>query len=148
MKEIVYRRRTMEMARSFINSIVNQCRGCLRRNELNCSSCFAGTAKIIMKEMSNDENETPIDYSLFARMKKITDIVASANRPILSREIDLEGTCSFQLKLWTLKHMVKIGILGRKVACKKNDRRNYFYFMKSGNKNKETKNENHTTRDR
>ena len=81
-------------------------------------------------------------------MKKITDIVASANRPILSREIDLEGTCSFQLKLWTLKHMVKIGILGRKVACKKNDRRNYFYFLKSGNENKETKNENHTTRDR
>ena len=44
--------------------------------------------------------------------------------------------------------MVKIGILGRKVACKKNDRRNYFYFMKSVNENKETKNENHTTRDR
>ena len=147
---VVYKPRTIEMARSFISSVVNECRSCLRRNDENCKSCFARTAKVILREMKIDETAAPIDYSLYARMKKITDILSDAGRPMLSRDIRLDpGICSFQLKLWTLKHMVKIGVLGRKVAFKKNSRCNYFYFLKSsGRNNKETKHENHTTRNR
>lgn len=139
---VVYKQRTMEIARSFVQSIVNDCKGCLRRSNENCRSCFARTAHVILREMESDEKHMPIDYSLYARCNRIREILEKAGRPLMSRDIDLNGVCSFQLKLWTINHMVKVGILGKKMQKNPYGRSKYLYFLKIRNKNKETKNEN------
>ena len=148
MSGVVYKQRTMEIARSFVQSVVNDCKGCMRRNDENCRSCFARTAHVILREMESDEKHMPIDYSLYARCNRIREILEKAGRPLMSRDIDLNGVCSFQLKLWTINHMVKIGILGKKMQKNPCGRSKYLYFLKIRNKNKETKNENNTVGNR
>lgn len=133
---VVYNQRTMEIARSFVQSIVNDCKCCLRRTDENCRSCFARTAHVILREMESDEKHMPIDYSLYARCNKIREILEKAGHPLMSRDIDLNGVCSFQLKLWTINHMVKVGILGKKMQKKPYGRSKYLYFLKIRNEKK------------
>lgn len=132
---------------AFVRSVANECTTCLRRHTGNCAHCRAMWANSLMKEINLELHgkAKEIDYSLAARIGKIMLVLKTKGRPMMSREINLEGTCSFQLKLWTLKHMVKKGIIGRRVARRSNNKNYYFYFLKP---NRETKNENHTHRDR
>lgn len=132
---------------AFVRSVANDCCSCNRRSDYNCDHCHSLWANSLMREIELDVGgkTKEIDYSLAARIGKIMLALKTNGRPMMSREINLEGTCSFQLKLWTLKHMVKKGIIGRRVARRSNNKNYYFYFLKP---NRETKNENRTHRDR
>ena len=124
---------------AFVRSVANECTTCLRRHTGNCAHCRAMWANSLMKEINLELHgkAKEIDYSLAARMAKIMLALKTAGRPLMSKEIDLEGTCSFQLKLWTLKHMMKRNIIGRSIARRSSGKTYYYYFLKS---NRETKN--------
>lgn len=118
---------------AFVNSVAGRCTKCLHRNEENCRGCLSLWANSILTDIEADRDglSKDVDYSIGARTAKIIMALTRAKRELLSREIDLGGICSFQLKLWTLKKLCKRGILGRRVATSKNGRRTYYYFLKS-----------------
>lgn len=112
MKEDVARR-----ALAFVNTVAGRCSSCLKRNDENCRRCLAAWANEIMadyeKSLSADGGGEGIDYSLAARMARIVSAIGKAGHPLRSREIDMDGTCSWQLKWWTLRRMVRTGMLVR-----------------------------------
>lgn len=126
---------------AFVNSVANRCTKCLHRNEENCRGCLSLWANSILTDIEADRDglSKHIDYSIGARTSKIIMILTRAKHALLSRDIDLGGICSFQLKLWTLKKLCKRGILGRRIATSKNGRHTYYYFLKSDKTNQETK---------
>ena len=108
---------TEKRALAFIRTIGNRCTGCMRRSEDNCSRCISRWANEILAE---HERETAAantasrpDYSLAARMIRITDCLVKAKRPLLATEIDTQNLCSKQLKSWTLRLMVSQGRIAR-----------------------------------
>lgn len=118
---------------AFVNSVASRCTKCLHLNEENCRGCLSLWANSILTDIEADRDglSKHIDYSIGARTSKIIMTLTREKRELLSREIDLGGICSFQLKLWTLKKLCKRGILGRRVATSKNGRHTYYYFLKS-----------------
>ena len=75
------------------------------------------------------------DYSLFTRMSLIAESLKRAGKPIFSSEIDIDGLCSNQLKQWTLKRMMRIGVIGRRLAFKtRTGYCVYRYFLKQETK--------------
>lgn len=119
MKEDVARR-----ALAFVNTVAGRCSSCLKRNGENCGRCLAAWANEIMgdyeKGFSAAATGGEIDYSLAARMACIVSAIDKAGRPLRSREIDLDGICSWQLKWWTLRRMVRTGMLVRECAATAN----------------------------
>lgn len=123
---------------AFVRMIANRCKDCLRRIEENCRECDSFIAGRLIKDIEADIAVPPTDYSLFSRMARIAEILGRINKPIFSSEIDLGVTCSNQLKQWTLKRMMRIGIVGRCLAFKtRSGYCVYRYFLKQ--ETKETK---------
>ena len=123
---------------SFVRIIAERCHGCLHGREENCSSCDSRTATRLLKDIELDIAVPPKDYSLFTRMQRIAEIIGRSDKPLLSSDIDLDGTCSNQLKQWTLKRMVRIGVIGRRLAFRpRSGYCVYRYFLKQ--ETKETK---------
>lgn len=123
---------------AFVRVIANRCCTCLYRREENCSRCDSRTATNIIRDIELDVAVPPKDYSLFARMKLILDGLKRAKRPLLSSEIGLDGICSNQLKQWTLKRLIRLGVVGRRRAFKtRTGYQVYRYFLTT----KETKDE-------
>lgn len=112
LKEDVARR-----AIAFVNTVAGRCASCLKRNDGNCARCLAAWANEIMADYEKNRLSAAgggeIDYSLAARMARIVSAIGRAGRPLRSREIDMDGTCSWQLKWWTLRRMVRTGMLVR-----------------------------------
>lgn len=123
---------------AFVRIIANRCYACLYRREENCSRCDSRTATRLIRDIELDVAVPPKDYSLFARMKLIVDGLKRAKRPLLSSEIVLDGICSNQLKQWTLKRLIRLGVVGRRRAFKtRTGYQVYRYFLTT----KETKDE-------
>lgn len=123
---------------AFVRVIANRCKSCLRRMEENCAHCDSRTATRLLKDIELDIAVPPKDYSLFARMQLIAEALGRADKPLLSSQIDLDGLCSNQLKQWTLKRMMRIGVIGRRLAFRTNSGYCvYRYFLKQ--ETKETK---------
>lgn len=131
---------------AFVRVIAGRCRVCLRRRPENCQRCDSSIANRLMRDIETDRRLPPKDYSLFTRMALIAEILKNrAPRPLLATEINLEGLCSNQLKNWTLKRMIRNGIVGRHLAFTTDTGyRVYRYFLlkKQGDQN----NEDHDTR--
>lgn len=130
---------TIEMQRrvvAFVRTIANECSNCIRNGSEYCNDCVAKRAKYLLSDIKTDEGPAPvIDYSFYARVEKIKNILTKAGRPLLAKNIDLKQTCSPQLKCWTLNQMVYKGVLGRKFAyrSKSQNRKKvfFFYYLKS-----------------
>ena len=123
---------------AFVRIIANRCHTCLRRREENCQHCDSRTATRLLKDIELDIAVPPEDYSLFTRMSLIAESLKHAGKPVFSSEIDLDGICSNQLKQWTLKRMMRIGVIGRRLAFRTNSGYCvYRYFLKQ--ETKETK---------
>ena len=123
---------------AFVRVIADRCFTCLYRREENCERCDSRTATRLIRDIELDVAVPKKDYSLFARMKIIVDCLKRANRPIFSSEIVLDGICSNQLKQWTLKRMIRLGVVGRRRAFKtRTGYQVYRYFLTT----KETKDE-------
>ena len=123
---------------AFVRVIANRCHGCLRRMEENCRRCDSRTATQLLKDIELDIAVPPRDYSLFARMQLITEALARSAKPLLSSQIDVGGLCSNQLKQWTLKRMMRIGVIGRRLASRtRSGHCVYRYFLRQ-EKTKET----------
>lgn len=117
---------------SFINTVADRCRRCLRKQPEACEKCESSWAQSIMTDLfSTSTNSTP-DYTLANRMKLICARLLHARRPLLASEIHLDGLCSMQLKYWTLKYMVRKGVLARAVAFRRGKTRKkyYRYFLR------------------
>lgn len=124
---------------AFVRVIANRCCTCLYRRDENCSRCDSRTATRLIRNIELDVAVPPKDYSLFARMKLIVDGLKRAKRPLLSSEIVLDGICSNQLKQWTLKRLIRLGVVGRRSAFKtRTGYQVYRYFLTT---TKETKDE-------
>lgn len=116
---------------AFVRIIANRCDTCLYRREENCSKCDSRTASRLLKDIECDRAVPPKDYSLFARMARIAEILGRSAKPIRSSEINLDGLCSNQLKQWTLKRMMRIGVIGRRLVHKTHSGYCvYSYFLK------------------
>lgn len=131
---------------AFIRVIADRCKGCLHRREEVCRNCDSFAANRIMRDIEADKKVPPKDYSLFTRMALIVEILR--NNPagtLLSTEIDLNGLCSNQLKQWTLKRMVRMSVIGRRLAFTTDTGyRVYRYFLIPRKQHKqESANENH-----
>lgn len=116
---------------AFVRVIANRCCTCLYRREENCSRCDSRTATRLIRDIELDVAVPPKDCSLFARMARIAEILGRSTKPIRSSEIDLDGLCSNQLKQWTLKRMMRIGVIGRRLVHKTHSGYCvYSYFLK------------------
>ena len=123
---------------AFVRVIANRCHICLRRMEENCSRCDSRTATRLLKDIELDIAVPLKDYSLFARMQLIAEALGRSGKPLFSSQINLDGLCSNQLKQWTLKRMMRIGVIGRRLAFKtRSGYCVYRYFLKQ--ETKETK---------
>lgn len=112
---------------AFVRSLARECGICLRRNSSYCDGCPSQWATRLMHELVREEKPEPqIDYSYYARAKRILAAIRKADRPLLAREINLDGLCSASLKGWTLQQMTKMGVLGR----------TFSHVAKSGSKSK------------
>ena len=120
---------------AFVRVIANRCHTCLCRREENCQHCDSRTATRLLKDIELDIAVPPKDYSLFTRMSLIAESLKRAGKPIFSSEINLDGLCSNQLKQWTLKRMMRIGVIGRRLAFKtRTGYCVYRYFLKQETK--------------
>lgn len=120
---------------AFVRVIANRCYTCLRRREENCQHCDSRTATRLLKDIELDIAVQQKDYSLFTRMSLIEESLKRAGKPIFSSEIDIDGLCSNQLKQWTLKRMMRIGVIGRRLAFKtRTGYCVYRYFLKQETK--------------
>ena len=126
---------------AFVRVIANRCHNCLHRSDEKCIHCDSRTAKRLLKDIELDIAIPPRDYSLFARMQLITEALARSAKPLLSSQIDIGGLCSNQLKQWTLKRMIRIDVIGRRLAFRtRSGHCVYRYFLKQ-EETKETNNE-------
>ena len=120
---------------AFVRVIANRCYTCLRRREENCQHCDSRTATRLLKDIELDIAVPQKDYSLFTRMSLIAESLKRAGKPIFSSEIDIDGLCSNQRKQWTLKRMMRIGVIGRRLAFKtRTGYCVYRYFLKQETK--------------
>lgn len=124
---------TESRAIGFINTIASRCNSCLRRDPQNCRNCLSQWATEIMKSYHADKraasNHQP-DYSMSARMMRIVDMLKKAKDAVPCDKIDLEGLCTPQLKQYTLKVMMRKGIIGRRrMTTPMNGNTQYGYFL-------------------
>ena len=121
---------------AFVRAIASRCRTCLHRREENCARCDSRIAARLLRDIELDIAIPQKDYSLFSRMSLIKETLRRAAKPLLSSEIKLDGLCSNQLKQWTLKRMMRIGVIDRRLAFKtRSGYCVYRYFLRK----KETK---------
>lgn len=127
---------TQQRAYSFVQTVANDCRSCFRRNPENCRICRSQWANSIRTDMETDMNSSaePIDYSLHARIVKILSCLVCAQQPLLSKSIRLGDVCSNQLKQWTLKSMIKSGLVRRSFAFETENKKIYQYSITSKGK--------------
>lgn len=120
---------------AFVRVIANRCHNCFRRREENCARCDSRMATRLLKDIELDIAVPPKDYSLFARMQLIAEALGRTEKPLLSSQIDIGGLCSNQLKQWTLKRMIRIGVIGRRLAFRTDSGHCvYRYFLKQDTK--------------
>ena len=101
---------------SFVSSCANRCVGCMRRGTSACGNCQSAWANEVMADIEADRRADEVDYSVEARRRRIVEILRSAGRPLLSREIDISDIASNSTKEWTLGRMIRIGQIVR-VRC-------------------------------
>lgn len=115
---------------AFIRVIADRCHNCLHRVEAYCRRCDSRPAARLLKEVEADAAPNRLDYSLFARMSRIRDILLAAGGPLPSSRIDVGDVCSPQLKYWTLVRMARLGIIER-VADTRGGRRYSYAICKN-----------------
>ena len=133
---------TIDRAVAFIRTMANQCYTCFRRNEENCSRCFSRQASLLIREIELDRRNAPIDYSLYARMNFIREALKDGEKS--SHDINTAKLCSKQLKRWTLRKMIRLGIISRRPLYEKNGHLYYIYSLTAHTRKPEnTQGENH-----
>ena len=102
--------------RAFLQTLANECCGCLRRNQGYCESCYASRAKSILERMDRPRpfDNPALRCDIVSRMARIAGIMKRANRPMLAEEIDMRDFCSRSLKEWTLREMIRHGKMTRR----------------------------------
>lgn len=118
---------------AFVNTVAGQCTSCFRRAEANCRNCLSMWANSVLTDIEAERDGKPqgIDYSYGARCRKILMILTRERRELTSKEIQLDGLCSPQLKLWTLNRLVRRGLIGRRLVHKtRSGYCVYSYFLK------------------
>ena len=121
--------KTERRAIAFIRTIANRCGRCLHRTPENCHGCVSQWANEIMADRENGMSfGKPIDYSIATRKTRILDILRQAGRPLLASEIDIADICSKGLKQWTLRRMVKAGLIRRIPNDDPGDCRNIYLY--------------------
>ena len=126
---------------AFVNTVANRCTTCFRRAEENCRNCLSMWANSVLTDIEACRDGKPqgIDYSYGERCRKILMILTRERRELQSKEIDLSGTCSPQLKQWTLNRLVRRGLIGRRLVYRtRSGYCVYSYFLANGKK-QETK---------
>ena len=118
---------TIDRAVAFIRAMATQCYTCFRRSEENCSNCFCRQASFLIREIELDQRNAPIDYSLYARMNFIREALKDGEKS--SRDIDTRNLCSKQLKRWTLKKMLHLGIITRRSVSNGDGGTYYIYSL-------------------
>ena len=115
---------------AFVRALADRCKTCLRRNEATCRSCVSRSAASIMADINAGSlfRKSDIDYSYATRVARVVGILERANRPLLSHEIDLGGTCSVQLKHWTLSRLLKLKRICRKASRSGNGKRKVYLY--------------------
>ena len=116
--------------RAFLQSLANECCGCLRRNQGYCETCYASRAKHILERMARPHpfDNPALRCDIVARMARIAAILKRAERPMLSVEIDMRDYCSRSLKEFTLREMIRHGKIVRR-RIRGTDK--YLYSLKS-----------------
>lgn len=106
---------------SFVRQITNDCTTCMRRCTENCERCRSTWAKSILADIEADAGggAGEVDYSLEARVERILKTLREYDGPLMSQDIDLGDMCSPQLKMWTLKRLVRRGVVCRKAFSRK-----------------------------
>lgn len=123
--------------RSFLRTLENGCKTCLRRGIGVCDECDIKCAKALGDRMDAGIPNTDniVDTSLKHRMDIILSQMRKAKCPMLSVEIDMRGCCSKELKSWTLGKLISLG----KIKREKNGHRNV-YSLVEWKENKEKQN--------
>ena len=119
---------------AFVRMLAGKCANCLRRDQTNCRMCICGDAQALMRDVNASEKpQAPVDYSLYARMKKILEVLETAGRPLMAKDINISDICSYQLKNWTINKMVSLGMIGKKFAYRAKTRKRikeyYYYYI-------------------
>lgn len=102
--------------RTFLRSLADECKNCLRRSQGYCDTCYARRAERILERMARPlavENSA-LRCDIVARMARIAAIMKRANRPMMSEEIDMRDFCSRSLKEWTFREMIRLGKISRR----------------------------------
>lgn len=132
MDEVIKVRRSfLNELRGFCNQFASMCDGCCMRP---CRCGYEATirrAKLLVGAidgMRNAEEEryyvnNPVDE----RFARVVKAIGQAGRPLHSNEILLDGV-SKSLKLWTLKRMCRLHILGSSV----DEAGRYVFFIDKG----------------
>lgn len=112
---------------NYLRSLEGMCSDCLRKQY--CDSCHIKTAKMILSDIKTynaaEAEVKPTDNSLPNRIRIILDSLASANRPLLSKEIHIPN-CPKELKEWTINNLLaRHQILRRR----RKDSSFYEYFL-------------------
>ncbi len=102
---------------AFVRTMSDTCRSCLRPKSV-CDDCDLNFSRSLLKEL--EEVILPINEQRFRKVipsfKTRCDFylakISAANDWITARDIDPHNTlCGRGLKYWTLRKMVKIGLL-------------------------------------
>ena len=118
---------------AFVGTVARRCTTCLRRSEANCRNCLSMWANSVLTDIEAGRDGQPqgIDYSYGERCRKILMILTRERRELQSKEIDLGGVCSPQLKLWTLNRLMRRGLIGRRLVYRtRSGYCVYSYFLK------------------
>ena len=102
---------------AFVRTMADTCSSCLRPKSV-CSECDLNQSAMLLKEL--EETTRPINEQ---RLRKVTPSfknrcdfylakISTANGWVTAREIDPNNSlCGRGLKYWTLRKMVKMGLL-------------------------------------
>lgn len=94
----------------FLQVLTNTCKGCLRP-KASCGECDLATAPYLLSQMKKaTSSKCSVDYG--RRFDIIEAEVRAFGRPVLAKEIDPKRKlCGRGLKYWSLRKMVKLGML-------------------------------------
>lgn len=124
---------------AYLATMSERCCRCARRVVPNCRLCASGWANEILADYRR--SAPAADRSLAKRMAMVVAALSRAGRPLSSAEIDLGGTCSPQLKRWTLMRMARHGVVERRPVRVHGGRTAYLYRLLSATARTERKNE-------
>ena len=128
---------------AFVRTMAATCRNCMRPKSA-CDDCDLFQARFLVESLQ--DGRQPIDRrrvrinapSFRERCEYYTEAIAAAGRPLSARAIDPHNKiCARGLKYWTLRKMVKKGLL--KTYC---DGKTMFFSTPNTHKEQANGNEN------